>query len=211
MRGTRIVGATLAVLVAVGLTACTAPDAPSRSAPASSAAPTQPPSASPTETAAPIIVTPEPSTSSADDPDRPKNQCADADLGVSVVYLDAGAGSIGYRVLFTNAGGETCALRGTPGVSVVGKGDGTQLGRPADRNQDGTRTLLLQAGDTVSSILQVTNIGTDGGPLSGCTVVQGDGYRVYPPHSRHAFFVEDSKARACSPGPSFMRVGPVRR
>ncbi|GAA2749922.1 hypothetical protein GCM10009869_07640 [Amnibacterium kyonggiense] len=120
-----------------------------------------------------------------------------------------GAGSVGYQVLFTNTGGTPCALRGTPGVSVVGDGNGTQLGRPATRNQSDVRTLTLQAGDTVAAPLSIVNIGTNGGPLDGCTVRKGDGYRVYPPHSTTAFFYSDPKAVACAPGPAFMTVGPV--
>jgi hypothetical protein len=58
-------------------------------------------------------------------------------------------------------------------------------------------------------VLKVTNIGTNGGPLSGCTVQKGDGYRVYPPHSTRAFFVPDAKAVACVKGPVFMTVDPV--
>jgi hypothetical protein len=215
VRSMRVLGgAVLGAAVVLALTGCgsqatqptrtaTVTVAPSPSA--SSTAPSPGATASTTRTA-----TPQPTaTRTAADPGRPANQCTD--LGVSVITAPGGggAGSEEYQVLFTNTGGTPCALRGTPGVSVVGGGDGTQLGKPAARNQAAVRTLTLQAGDTVMAPLSVVNIGTNGGPLDGCTVRKGDGYRVYPPHSTRAFFVQDSSAVACSPGPSFMSVGPV--
>jgi len=71
------------------------------------------------------------------------------------------------------------------------------------------KTITLQIGDTVAAPLKVVNIGTNGGPLEGCTVKKGDGYRVYPPHSKRSFFVKDASAVACVQGPSFMTVSPV--
>lgn len=141
----------------------------------------------------------------------PADQCSDDALGIQVVRAQDGgaAGSEHFDVLFTNTGGTTCALRGTPGVSVVGDGNGTQLGKPADRIQTGVRTVRLGVGLSVAAPLRVVDIGTNGGPLVGCTVQKGDGYRVYAPHSRKAVLVDDPSAVACVRGPSFMTVGPV--
>lgn len=204
-----------AVLSVLVLTGCGSQAARPTSSPTVTVAPTTTVTSTPAATPTPtgpetITATPEATTTSAAaDPNRPRNQCADDDIGVGVYPLDAGAGSLHYRVLFTNTGGTTCVLRGTPGVSVVGDGNGTQLGKAATSIQSGVKTVSLQAGDSVSAQLKVTNIGTNGGPLSGCTVQQGDGYRVYPPHSTRAFFVQDPKAVACAQGPVFMSVGPV--
>lgn len=147
------------------------------------------------------------------DPNAPAGQCANADLGVSIAIADGGggAGSEYYNILFTNTGGSSCALRGTPGVSVVGDENGTQLGKPADRIETGVQTIRLGVGESVAAPLKVVNIGTDGGPLEGCTVQKGDGYRVYPPHSKQSIFVKDPSAVACVRGPSFMTVSPVMR
>jgi hypothetical protein len=159
-----------------------------------------------------VTGTPEPTTAPVGtDPNRPANQCTDIGVSVVIAKGGGGAGSEYYDVLFTNTGGTACALRGTPGVSVVGDGSGTQLGKPADQVRTGIRTLSLQAGDTVAAPLKIVNIGTNGGPLPGCTVQKGDGYRVYPPHSRKAYFVQDPRAVACVKGPSFMSIGPVVR
>jgi hypothetical protein len=188
---------------------------PTRTATVTVAPTTSTPTAAPTPTPTGAVPVPVPATSEptttpgGSDPQRPANQCTD--LGVSIVIADGGggAGSEYYDVLFTNTGGTTCALRGTPGVSVVGGASGTQLGKPADRIETGVRTLTLRAGDTVAAPLKIVNIGTDGGPLDGCTVEKGDGYRVYPPHSKRSTFVQDASAVACAQGPSFMTVGPV--
>lgn len=212
-------GAALVAVTMLALTGCGSQAAQPTSSPtitvapstAASSAPVTTPTTAPTSTApATATATPEPSTASAAvDPNRPKGQCPDTGIGVGVYPTDAGAGSLYYRVLFTNTSGSSCVLRGTPGVSVVGDGNGTQLGQPATAVQSGVRTVTLADGDSVAAVLKVTNIGTDGGPLSGCTVKKGDGYRIYPPHSRRAFFFADPKAVACAPGPVFMSVGPV--
>jgi hypothetical protein len=211
-------GAVLIAASMLTLTACgSQATQPTRTAtvtvapPSTTSTPSTPSSSvDPTATAtASAIDSPKPTSTTVADPGRPANQCTD--IGVSVVASadGGGAGSEYYSVLFTNTGGTTCALRGTPGVSVVGGGNGKQLGKAADRTQTGVRTLTLQAGDTVAAPLKVVNIGTDGGPLEGCTVQKGDGYRVYPPHSTKSYFVSDADAVACASGPSFMSVGPV--
>ncbi len=205
--GAVLTAATLLALTGCGSQATQPSTTPTVTvAPSSSGVSTPAPTFTAPET---ITANPGPSATAASDPSRPKNQCPDDSLGVSVVYVDAGAGSLHYKVLFTNTGGSACVLRGAPGVSVVGERNGTQLGKPATGIQSGVKTWNLQAGDTISAQLRITNIGTNGGPLSGCTVQKGNGYRVYPPHSRRAFFVQDPKAVACVQGPVFMTVGPV--
>jgi hypothetical protein len=212
--GMRFVGgAALAAVTVLALTGCGSQAVQPTSTPTVTVAPSTPAAvASPVPTVTETIsATPEPTTTPVGvDPNRPANQCADDVIGVSVGLAPGGggAGSEYYEVYFTNTGGTACALRGTPGVSVVGDGNGTQLGKPADRIETGVTTLTLQAGDTVEAPLKIVNIGTTGGPLAGCTVKRGDGYRVYPPHSLRAFFVRDSSL-ACVSGPSFMTVGPV--
>ncbi|GAA2749073.1 hypothetical protein GCM10009869_03330 [Amnibacterium kyonggiense] len=120
-----------------------------------------------------------------------------------------GAAGTGYvPIVFTNTGARSCALRGAPGVSVVGNGDGTQLGKPANRDQSGAQDVRLDAdgGQAHATLALVDFSPSDGSPISGCTPKRGDGYRVYPPHSTRAFFIRNSQALACDPGPVFMRV-----
>jgi hypothetical protein len=209
-------GAALVAAVTILLTACGSQAAQPSATPSITVAPTVTVTATPTPTTtATPTATPEPSATGTPASNRPANQCADDDLGVGIYLADGGgAGSEYYNVLFTNTGGEPCALRGTPGVSVVGGVRGPQIGRPADRVQTGVRTRTMQPGESLAAPLRIVNIGTDGGPLVGCTVERGAGYLVYPPHSTKGFFVEatgDLAAAACDPGPSFMTVSPVIR
>ncbi|AZH84189.1 DUF4232 domain-containing protein [Plantibacter sp. PA-3-X8] len=179
------------------LAGCAGSPAPSPSAIATSAAPS--PTSSPTSTA-------------AVDPNAPAGQCADSVLQVTVSGADAGAGSIFSNVVFTNTGRESCVLRGAPGVSVVGDGDGTQLGAAAVQQEDAAPAdVTLPAGGSASATLTSVNIGSDGGPLDDCEAVTGDGYRVYPPHSFTAVFVASSAVPACSnTAVAWMTIGPVR-
>ena len=146
------------------------------------------------------------------DPEAAAGQCADAALAVDVAQDAAGtgAGSIGYRVVITNTGGDACELRGYPGVSVVGGGDGTQLGVPAARPDDvPPQTVTVAPGTSVAAPFQSVNLGGGGGPL-GCPTAEGDGWRIYPPHSFRAFFVEAPGVLACTDDEVFLRLaGPV--
>lgn len=155
---------------------------------------------------------PTPTSSGQVDPNAPEGQCADSALAVTVTPSEGGAaaGSVFFDVAFTNTGGASCNLRGAPGVSVVGDANGTQLGNPATQSADTVTTVALAPGQTVSAPLQQVNIGTDGGPLAGnCTIVTGDGYRVYPPHSFAAYFVPFPGITACSNAVDWMTVGAV--
>lgn len=183
-----------AVLAAALLSAC-AGSAPAPTTPPPTASPS--PSATPTPTA-------------SVDPNAPAGQCADDALTVSISGGDAGAGSIGYELVFTNTGSAACELRGAPGVSVI-DASGTQLGEPAEQvGDDAPETLTLEPGGSVMAQLTAVNIDPDGGPLDDCPVVHGTGYRVYPPHSFTGFVVDASNVPACDSSTVFLKVGPVQ-
>jgi len=192
----------LPILTIALLAGCSAAGEPSAgtSAP-TSAVPTVPPAETPAPsgTGTPQV-----------DPNAPDGQCADADLTVTVVPDPggAGAGSTVSSVVFTNTG-HACVLEGAPGVSVVGSGDGTQIGVPAE--QSGTPVAVeLPAGGSAHATLSSINIGSGGGPLGAdCAVTTGDGYRVYPPHSFEAVFVPLAGVAACSSDSVFLTIGVV--
>lgn len=128
-------------------------------------------------------------------------QCADAHLKIRV-HFDAQASGAGQRLAhvdFQNTGAVTCTLHGAPGVSLVGHGDGTQLGRPADRPDTGTAPLVrLGRGQSARADLQFVDVDAGGGPYdTACRAVKADGYRIYPPHSRRAAFIP-SPQYACT-------------
>ncbi|THG30862.1 DUF4232 domain-containing protein [Naasia lichenicola] len=194
-----------AVTLCALLAGCSAP------APASTVTVTTPPetSATPSPTAS-ASVTPTPPPVDPTDPNAPAAQCADDAIGTQVLPADSGAGSMYYQLVFTNTGTADCELRGYPGVSVVGDGNGTQLGASAE-HFDGMEiaTYPLKPGDSIGASIQMVNIGTDGGPLGdACDVAAGDGWRIYPPHSFVAVFVESPGLPAClSSDVSWLRVG----
>jgi len=184
---------TALVLLLTGCSGGATPTSPpTTSAPAT---PTQTPTSTPTHSV---------------DPNAPTGQCADDALQVSVENVDAGAGSIYFNVVFTNTGGGSCELRGAPGVSVVDASE-NELGVPAEQvDDDSPATVTLEPGASVSAPLQVTNIAPGGGPLDDCPVVEGTGYRVFPPHSFTGFIVSSSDpVPACSSSTVFMKVSPV--
>ena len=192
----------LPVLAIALLAGCSAQSEPPAGTPApTSAAPTVPPAESPapSPTAAPQV-----------DPNAPAGQCADANLTVTVVPDEggAGAGSSVSSVVFTNTG-DACVLEGAPGVSVVGGGNGTQIGVPAEQS-GAPVAVAIPAGGSAHATLSSINIGSGGGPLGAdCAVTTGDGYRVYPPHSFEAFFVPLAGVAACSSDSVFLQIGVV--
>lgn len=169
---------------------------------------------SPSSSPSPSPSTPAPASPGATtDPNAPANQCTNTDLTVTVAP-DAGggaAGSLYSTIVFTNTGSTSCALRGVPGVSVVGNGDQTQLGAAAESTAVGVPpTVTLLPGGKAKAPLQATNIASGGGPLGdSCAVHSGDGYRIYPPHSFDAIFVSAPKVPACTTAVVWLHVGAV--
>lgn len=172
--------------------------------------------AGPTATSSPTpsaTSSPTPSASGRVDPNAPAGQCADDALEVTIEYLDGGAaGSTYSHLVFTNTGGDSCELRGAPGVSVVDD-DGVQLGEAAQQEAaESPSTVTLEPGESVSAQLRAVNIDPGGGPLVDCPVVYGSAYLVYPPHSFTGVEVTTGEpVPACDSTTPFLAVGPVSR
>lgn len=120
------------------------------------------------------------------------------------------AGSNYVLLTFKNRSGSTCTLYGYPGVSFVGKDNGTQLGVPAVRNRSGTPTnVKLVSGATTTALLQIANAGNY--DAKQCAPTTADGFRVYPPGSRTSAYVA-FPAQACQRDPGSSKqlsVSPV--
>lgn len=173
---------------------------------AATAGPTSPPASGASASSVPSS---SPSIAAAADPGRPAGQCADPVLRVTLGPADGAAGSDYRAIRFTNTGRSSCVLRGYPGISVVGKANGTQLGSAAKHGGGTLRDVAIPAGDHRDAQLVSVNISGGGGGLgSRCHVLPGDGYRVYPPHSRRAFFVRSTGVLACS-NIGWMTIGVV--
>lgn len=117
------------------------------------------------------------------------------------------AGSVYGTLTFTNSGSGTCTLRGYPGVSYVGGGNGTQVGQPASRTGDPVTTKTLRPGKSAKAQLRRTQPGNYG---EQCGETKVDGLRVYPPGSTRAAFVAFPTTGCKSTSAPLLQVGPVR-
>jgi hypothetical protein len=130
-----------------------------------------------------------------------------------VVWLDtngnAGAGSIAYKLHFTNLSGHRCTLNGFPfvlGISLSGQ----QLGRRASFDSSRPpRLVSLAAGATATSILTIREVG-DFTP-SACRPVTAAGFRVFPPNQTRAKTIPFPFGACSRKGPVYMLVGGVRK
>jgi Protein of unknown function (DUF4232) len=136
--------------------------------------------------------------------------CATSGL---VIWLDTSgngaAGSVYYKLQFTNLSGHACHLRGYPGVSAVDL-SGHRLGSPASRNHaHAPRTVTLARGATARAVLQIVEAGNFSG--AACHQVTAAGLRVFPP-SQTASKVVPFPFRGCSrAGPVYLTVQAVRK
>lgn len=224
-----LLAATAAAASLALLAACTTtPDSPTATRTVTAAATTQSAQPSPGQRTAATAIgssspTSAPSTSQTSsttrvDPDAPAGQCEDSALMVSLQYDPeaAGAGQRGAFVVLRNTGSSTCTLEGTPGLSLVGDGNGAQIGKPAERNTTGAKLVTLEPDSAALAQVQYTYIDKNGGSYRdgnghnrSCQAKAADGYRVYPPHSYRAYFTP-TKTYACSTDLHWISVGPVR-
>lgn len=117
------------------------------------------------------------------------------------------AGSIGVTLVLTNTGQAACTLQGWPGVSLVGDGNGTQLGNAATFDRSSAHpTVTLAPGGSAHAPLQIGQAYNYA--ASACSPKTADGFRVYPPGSRSSLFISDPNVVACtSTSVSLLTVG----
>jgi hypothetical protein len=129
-----------------------------------------------------------------------------------VVWLDTSgngaAGSVFYKLEFTNLSAHTCSLLGYPGVSAVDV-SGRQLGSSASRDASRTpRVIRLLSGATVAAALRIVD--TRNFSPSTCRPVTAAGLRIYPPNATNWKLIPFPFS-ACSRGiPIYMSVQAVR-
>lgn len=127
-----------------------------------------------------------------------EGQCDTTKLTGSIGKGGGGAaGSVEVTLVLTNNGSTQCSLQGWPGVSFVGDGNGTQLGKAADLDRSTPHpTVVLQPGGTAQAPLRITQALNY--PEADCGPKPADGFRVYPPGSTESLFVKDSDFTACT-------------
>lgn len=127
-----------------------------------------------------------------------------------VVWLDTqgsgAAGSVYYKLHFTNLSGHRCRLSGYPGVSAVDL-HGKQLGSAASRIPAHGRSLKLAPGATATAVLQIAQV-VNFTP-SACRKVTAAGLRVYPPNQRASKIVPFPFDACSRRGPVYLHVKPV--
>ncbi|WP_431245377.1 DUF4232 domain-containing protein [Leifsonia xyli] len=193
IRVTALAGAALALAFAV--TGCATPNAaPTTGGGSASASASGTPSTSPrptsTTTAVPI-----------------QGQCDTANLTGTIGKGGGGAaGSVEVTVVLTNNGSAECSLQGWPGVSFVGDGNGTQLGKAAEFDRSTPHpTVVLQPGGTAQAPLRITQALNY--PESDCSPKPADGFRVYPPGSTASLFITYAATACTSDSISLLQVG----
>lgn len=154
----------------------------------------------------------DPSTQSPTDTQAPAptpGTCPTSGLAIGVSNQQGAAGSMLMDLTFTNNGSSDCELHGFPGVSLVGTGDGSQLGAPATREDVPAETVELQPGDTATAALRITR--AENFEAGSCGLVPADGLRIYPPGDTEAAFVElDSISGCVSENIELLSIKPVR-
>lgn len=115
-------------------------------------------------------------------------------MGTRIPDGSGAAGTQYVLLTFRNTASSTCVLDGHPGVSFVGKGNGTQLGTPAQRMSSSTKRVVLKPGNTTTALLGISEAGNY--DAKQCAPTTADGLRVYPPDSKTAVFVK-FKTQAC--------------
>lgn len=146
-------------------------------------------------------------TSTAPTATVPRARAHDLKITVRVVH-DSSAGSHYVDLRMRNVSGHAVRLRGFSGVSFVGHGNGTQLGRPADWNSAfAVHTVVLRPGATTAERVGITNAGNYG--VSPRHIVDTDGFRVYVPLSRAAVFVPYHDQAVVGPAEDQLQVWPV--
>ena len=115
-------------------------------------------------------------------------RCTTKGLRVALTGGEGAAGSTYYELTLTNTSGHLCHTGGFGGVSLVGDGNGTQIGAPADRTEPGkVRAITLQPEGRAAATLRVTN--AENYSPSKCDPAPAEGFRVYPPNETHAAYV----------------------
>ncbi|NYG08639.1 hypothetical protein BJ986_003126 [Phycicoccus badiiscoriae] len=113
--------------------------------------------------------------------------CGSSALAASLVNLQGAAGSRIGDVRLTNVSRGSCWTRGYPGVSYVGFGNGTQIGRAATWDAGTVTTITLAPRQHADAPIRMVNV--QNYPASVCHPTAVDGLRVYVPGSTLAKFI----------------------
>jgi hypothetical protein len=136
--------------------------------------------------------------------------CSTSDLKASYRHHDDAAGHSYGSIVLRNTSGHACHTGGYPGVSYVGRGNGTQIGAPAVRtNRSAVTTLVVAAGARVRSPLD--EVRAQNFPRRRCRPANVDGFRVYVPNATKSQFVQHVTTGCRNHHVKLMYLKPLRR
>lgn len=190
-----------ALLCATLLAACTSGGGTKGANAQAGATATVTTTATPTSSASATSARPTPTASSA--PIKGPNRCAVAQLIGAIGERNGQPAGTGegmnqqhVAIILTNKSATTCTLQGWPGVSLVGNGNGTQLGAAATLDRTAPHpSLSIQPGGRVQAPIDYSSASVY--PPAECREKQADGLRVYPPGSTASLFIPE-KWEACT-------------
>jgi uncharacterized protein DUF4232 len=129
-----------------------------------------------------------------------------------VIWLDtngdAAAGSVYYKLKFTNLSGHACTLNGFPFINPVSL-TGSLLGHRAGFSGGPAHQVTLGQGQTATALLQIVNVLNF--PASQCKPVTAAGFRVFPPNQTRAKVVPFPFGACSAKAPMFIFVQPVTK
>lgn len=207
---------TMTCVVAAALAGCSSTTGASTSEPSTVSSASQTPrpvgTHSPETTSTPAPASPSPVTSEGTGtagraPNADAERCTTDHLSGGFAGLSGTAGTLHAEIELTNTGSADCTLQGWPGVSLVGGGNGTQIGNPATEDTSSVHaTVTLKPGTAAVADLSWTDAGTQN-PAS-CEPKPGEGFRVYPPGSKTSLFVAHAGITGCaSPAVTLFTIG----
>ncbi|WIM66900.1 DUF4232 domain-containing protein [Corynebacterium breve] len=137
-----------------------------------------------------------------------KGACITEGLELTVAGEQGAAGSRILDLELKNTSGKDCQMIGFPGVSIVGGGNGTQIGAPANRENRGTDYVELKDGDVATFTVTISQAGAY--DEAECQPTPADGLRVFPPGNTNSSYVAVPGLTGCAnPELSILNVGPV--
>ncbi|MFC4243838.1 DUF4232 domain-containing protein [Gryllotalpicola reticulitermitis] len=208
-------GAIGAALLGVVLFAgCTSGGGSPKAADTTTPAPTVTTTATATPTAtATVTATPRPTPTGSSAPVAAGNRCTTAHLTGAIGERNGAPAGSGdgmnqqqVAIILTNTGSTACTLQGWPGVSLVGDGNGTQLGAAATFDRTTPHpTVTIAPGAKVQAPIDYSDAAVYA--PSECNQKTADGVRVYPPGSTSSLFIAQKWDACTSTQHSLMKVG----
>ena len=137
------------------------------------------------------------------------DECTTEQLKGSITSGEGGAaGSQLPYIVLTNTG-DTCTMKGYPGVSLtVG---GQQIGAAAERDRTvGVNTITLAPNESAYAPLKIVQAGNF--DAASCQPKQADAILVYPPDQRSSLSIANDDYQGCAnKATSVLTVQPVRK